>query len=505
MEDGRICIDGLYYNKDKTKLIGYDEDKVFTELKILDTASFEPEVFKGIKTKDITVYIPKSLISEIETNECKASQPHGYEDSPLPLFSNNKKFDSALTKHQNATFNDFFGSIPNIEKVIVPSGTTKIGSEFFYNYGKMKEVVLPKSVKEIEKTAFYSTKKLEKINLENIEAIGDRAFAHSGVKDIKITDKTRYIGVYTFLECKRLKSLIYNTNVNIPERFCEDCFMLDRLEINDNVKEIGDNAFLGCRCLNIDHLPKELEKIGKNAFTNTVIYPKLVIPEKVKEIENMAFFNTTGIKEIVFENKTKFSIGDSAFGNSGIKEFTIPKNCVSVGKRIVSNCKELETITFDSPWITSIPEGFAAECPNLSNLNFSVQMNRIGQSAFSKCNIKDINKVLKESAATYIEPSAFKCNKYEELILYKNMIIEHNAFSSDTLKKVVIANDDMVLDEDILGDTTNAKVYCVFDYDQLLKYNPEKIEEKDITNTLIDIIPFKDISRIANEVKEINK
>ena len=35
MEDERICIDGLYYNKDKTKLIGYDEDKVFTELKIL--------------------------------------------------------------------------------------------------------------------------------------------------------------------------------------------------------------------------------------------------------------------------------------------------------------------------------------------------------------------------------------------------------------------------------------------------------------------------------------
>ena len=66
----------------------------------------------------------------------------------------------------------------NIVKIIFPNGKEKITEADLpdnLNLTFLKEIVLPSSVKEIgENTFAYSG--LEKINLENVEKIGDHAF-----------------------------------------------------------------------------------------------------------------------------------------------------------------------------------------------------------------------------------------------------------------------------------------------------------------------------------------
>ena len=71
----------------------------------------------------------------------------------------------------------------NIVKIIFPEGKEKITkADLPANLAFLKEVVLPPSVKEIGEDAFENIG-LEKINLENVEIIGDYAFI--GCKNLK--------------------------------------------------------------------------------------------------------------------------------------------------------------------------------------------------------------------------------------------------------------------------------------------------------------------------------
>ena len=251
----------------------------------------------------------------------------------------------------------------NIVKIIFPKGKEIITkADIPANLTSLKEVVLPPSVKEIGEDAFkYS--RLEKINLENIEKIGESAFSwcehlkevvlppsikeigkgafcYSGLEKINL-ENVEKVGESAFSWCESLKEIVLPPSM---KEIGKEAFYYSGLEkINlENVEKVGDYAFKGCKHLKEIVLPpsvkeigeeafcysglekinlENVEKVGDYAFKECKNLKEIVLPPSVKEIGNGAFCHS-GLEKINLENVEK--IGDYAFDKSGIKKIIIP-------------------------------------------------------------------------------------------------------------------------------------------------------------------------------------
>ena len=122
----------------------------------------------------------------------------------------------------------------SMEKVVIPSTVTSIGSSAFNGCGGLKGVSLPDGLAQVEDAAFNRCKSLASITVpKSVTSIGDSAFANcTSLKSAVIEANGKKLfettmGNYAFSGCTNL------TSVTIP----------------GNVTSIGDYAFSNCNSL----------------------------------------------------------------------------------------------------------------------------------------------------------------------------------------------------------------------------------------------------------------
>lgn len=97
-----------------------------------------------------------------------------------------------------------------------------------------------------------------------------------------------------------------------------------RLELSENVREIGDSAFQFAQNLRYVHLPSKLVKIEKEAFTCTDIR-KITIPPGVKKIGEDAFYGCRKLKKVTLSEGVEV-LGGFCFGSCNLKQVRLPKS-----------------------------------------------------------------------------------------------------------------------------------------------------------------------------------
>lgn len=132
---------------------------------------------------------------------------------------------------------------------------------------------------------------------------------------------------------------------NILEKYEEEENFTEII-IPENVTEIGENAFAGCKSI------KSVE-----------------IPQNVNLIKYRAFFECENLETIKIEKGVK-SIGWWTFCEcKSLKEITIPESIISIGENAFYKCSELKSITL-SDNIKSIGENaFCTYNPLIINLH----------------------------------------------------------------------------------------------------------------------------------------
>lgn len=215
-EDYSSDINGVLFNKDKTKIIFYPCGNKAQSYTIPDSVKIIGKNAFGGCEKLEKIIIPDGVI-EIECDAfhgCRALEqidlPDGLKIIGNGAFTFCEKITQVVVPDSVTELGAtaFFGCF-SLEKVKLPIRIEKIARSTFGECGKLSEISIPKNVKNIGDEAFGGCKSLAYVNIpDGVESIGEWAFTKTGLTSITFPESVRSVGSYAFFHCDQMKSFV---------------------------------------------------------------------------------------------------------------------------------------------------------------------------------------------------------------------------------------------------------------------------------------------------------
>ena len=281
--------------------------------------------------------------------------------------------------------------------LVIPEGITGIGGGMFEECEQLKSVTIPGSMETIGEDTSWG------------ELAREGASEWSG-----------YVSHFVFYKCQSLKDLKIEDGVKvIGVGAFADCWSLESVSIPASVTKICGHAFARCkniRTVRFGGTMEQWKKLGTYTyrFENTAVQCKDgIVPAVTKNLLVPGYFIVkdtviTGVEkeEWFFGNPSRANlfaitppselvipdgiteIGDEAFTDFGdsivnIIRVTIPRSVEKVGTSAFSYLHSLESVMFLGT--AEIGARAFAFCKNLKSVTFESGVTKIGDSAFNGC------------------------------------------------------------------------------------------------------------------------
>jgi len=280
---------------------------------------FNQDSFQNVK---IVEFEAGSKVTEIEVGAFQGSH---VEEIMIP---------AEVTELKANTF-----SSTDIKSIKFAEGSKleSIGDSCFRMCQDLETVILPSTTKKIGSNAFSRCESLKIISMSGVEEIGDEAFQNcSSLGDVLSScTSIKKIGSYAFSSCYGMKEIkLTNTNsgqsVQFGQGVFQGCSGLERVYLPIGLQAIPDQAFSGCSKLNyveIDDpagsLVYQITSIGSKAFSGCSALTKIEIGEKVSSIKEKAFEDCSALTMVEIRNQggeagiSNIQIAETAFPNAG--------------------------------------------------------------------------------------------------------------------------------------------------------------------------------------------
>ena len=373
-----------------------------------------------------------------------------------------------------------------INRVVIESGVTTVGSNAFNGCSNLTAVELPDTLTAIGDYAFAWSNVAEITIPDGVVTIGAGAFWGTALVDVVIPDSVTTIGDSAFRYCWEMKTLHLGSGLTTVEGYafdrCEAAVTLSAdnraLVLEDNallnaektrliqyfegpvgtdrakaytiptgVEEICDGAFDCCDDLKAIAIPNTVQRIGQEAFGQCSNLEGLTIPASVTKIESSAFLynkypvhvaaaNTAYCSEdgvVYSKNKDTLCYAGAAAG-----AYSIPNGVAFIGDTAASGAA-ITSLTLPAS-VEKIGDEAFQDCGQLQTLTFLGSIKEIGCSTFSGCH--SLNRVTIPEGLKKISASAF--SSYTDLrsvtIPKSVTMIERSAFEAcDSLLDVYYA------------------------------------------------------------------
>lgn len=354
-----------------------------------------------------------------------ASEFNAKETQPNPFICNDGELVAMLNSSQ--------------EIVNVPEEIEVIGKKAFASSG-VKRVILPSSVKSINEQAFLGCKELKEIILLSEEIdIGSAAFAEcTSLEKVVVLAKTANFSADSFFKNEADKILYENKNICIYCAFDSSAlkYAIDRQLNYAIIKDYEptlsvDEIITLCETAKqkmVNTARFEIEGSELKHFDSINIEKGSIvcIPDFIKSIGENAFASSHDVSEIILPNGL-VSIGEKAFSYSGITKITIPESVESIGNYAFEHCLNLKSIHFMENELTFGEGVFSSS--GIVQIDLPL-ISELPVNAFLEC--MDLERIDLPETLLKVNKGAFKeCRSLKQLILPKNVLeIDEEAFEN---------------------------------------------------------------------------
>jgi len=312
---------------------------------------------------------------------------------------------NGVKRINNATFRNCL----SLNNLTFGSGVTVIGSYAFCNCDDLVSVSIGLSVVSIDEGAFAECDKLLSVTIpRSVTNIDLLAFQKASLTAFSVDENNTVYssvdgvllnkGKTSFLNCPNGRTGVYTlpaSITNISAGAFAYCSRLSGIFLGQNVKTIGQNAFLYCENLEhygVDELNPYFSELDGVLFnknrTSLVKFPEhrtghYVIPDGVCIIEDRAFLLAQ--VNYIEQPNSMFSIGDYAFAKCGhLGGVTIGGNVTNIGCDAFFECPKLGNLAIPDSVVT-IDYGAFTRCLSLTSVIVGSSLAELHYDVFMSC------------------------------------------------------------------------------------------------------------------------
>lgn len=274
--------------------------------------------------------------------------------------------------NNNAT-NNYFGYIfgatsgsengnyvPSKLKEVTLTKNVSVADSAFQNCANIEKIVLPSTVTHIGTNAFSGCSKLTNLTIPNqVEYIGTSAFENcTQLGNMTLPTSILEIGDYIFKNCTNLSNVVLpNTLTTIGKGMFENCTSLTNITLPSGLTTIDNSAFSGCSSLENITIPETVTNIGEKAFQGCSSLTEVILPESVENVGERAFQDCVTLNNVRVEKEIAptTNLGTNAFDGCQanlqiivpmyrLAEYKNKNNWKTYASKIISTSTDYETL-----------------------------------------------------------------------------------------------------------------------------------------------------------------
>ena len=277
----------------------------------------------------------------------------------------------------------------------------------------------PDSLRTIRKGAFAGNRSLRTVNLGNVTAIGDYAFADTGLNasaenKLIVPASVTEMGEGVFYACGDLKGVDVRADIAVLPAATFGLSGLSSVKLSDSIVRLGEGSFYFTDLKNLDLSGTSVRALDDFVFAYTYLLETVKLPA-LTEVGVGTFFHTQTtqapdaypLASVVFAPGTT-TIGEGTFSGSGFPKLTkvslpdsVKENMTVIKADTFSGCSALTSLNLGK--LAEVGDRAFYDCTSLTGLDTS-ELRTVGSRAFENCgNLTfDLSKVEKVGSRAFV-------------------------------------------------------------------------------------------------------